>query len=71
MCVGNTVAMPAQERLATIGLRRTDAFVARIGREARELRLGAGISQAQLGLAIGASRQWIARFELGRLRNVD
>lgn len=43
----------------------------RAGREARELRFRAGLSQRQLGEALGCSRQWIGDFELGRLAVVD
>jgi transcriptional regulator with XRE-family HTH domain len=63
--------MPAQQRLHVIGLQRADTVVRRVGREARELRLRAGLSQAELARALACSRQWIGDFELGRLRVVD
>jgi transcriptional regulator with XRE-family HTH domain len=63
--------MPAQQRLHVIGLQRADTVVRRLGREARELRLRAGLSQAVLARALACSRQWIGDFELGRLRVVD
>jgi transcriptional regulator with XRE-family HTH domain len=63
--------MPAQQRLHAIGLQRADAVTRRLGREARELRLRAGLSQAELARVLGCTRQWIGDFELGRLRVVD
>lgn len=63
--------MPAQERLYSIGLRQADYISSALGREARSLRIRAGLSQMRLGEAIGVSRHWIADFELGRLRTVD
>jgi transcriptional regulator with XRE-family HTH domain len=63
--------MPAQQRLHVIGLQRADTVVRRVGREARDLRLRAGLSQAELARALACSRQWIGDFELGRLRVVD
>jgi transcriptional regulator with XRE-family HTH domain len=63
--------MPAQQRLHAIGLQRADAVTRRLGREARELRLRAGLSQSELARVLGCTRQWIGRFELGRLRVVD
>lgn len=63
--------MPAQERVRAIGLRQADSTNRRLGREAREIRLRAGVSQARLARAAGVSRQWIGDFEMGRLRSVD
>lgn len=63
--------MPAQQRLHAIGLQQSEVVIRRIGREARELRLRAGVSQAQLAGALGCTRQWIGDLELGRLRVVD
>jgi len=63
--------MPAQQRLHAIGIQRADAVTRRLGREGRELRLRAGPSQAELARVLGCARQWIGRFELGRLRVVD
>jgi len=63
--------MPAQERARAIGLQQADALTRRLGREARAARRMAGLSQAHLARATGISRQWICRFELGRVRRVD
>jgi transcriptional regulator with XRE-family HTH domain len=63
--------MPAQQRLHAFGLQQAEALLRRLGREARDLRLRAGLSQAQLARALGCSRQWVGDFELGRLRVVD
>jgi transcriptional regulator with XRE-family HTH domain len=63
--------VPAQERLRAFGLRQADDVTRRLGREARELRLRAGLSQAQLSRVAGVSRHWIYLFEHGRLRTVD
>jgi transcriptional regulator with XRE-family HTH domain len=54
-----------------MGLQQADFVTRRAGREARELRLRAGVSLRQLGQAMGCSRQWISDFELGRLAVVD
>lgn len=63
--------MPSRERLRAIGLQQADSVSRQLGREARSLRMRAGLSQAQLSLTIGISRQWIGDLELGRLRVVD
>lgn len=63
--------MPTRERLRTIGLRQADAITVHVGREARELRVRAGLSQARLSDAVGVSRQWLAEFEGGHLSAVD
>lgn len=63
--------MPAQQRLHAIGLQRADTVTRRLGQEGRELRLRIGLSQSDLARALGCTRQWIGRFELGRLRVVD
>lgn len=63
--------MPAQQRLHVIGLQRADAVTQRLGRECRELRLRTGMSQSELARVLGCTRQWIGRFELGRLPVVD
>ena len=64
-------SMPAQERLRAFGLHQADHVARRLGREARELRQRAGLSQSALSQAIGVSRQWIYLFEHGRLQAVD
>lgn len=63
--------MPAQQRLHVIGLQQADAVTRRLGREARGLRLGAGLTQSALARVLGCTRQWIGDFELGRLRVVE
>ena len=64
-------AVTAQQRLRAIGLQQADTVAGRLGREARELRLRAGLSQRQLASVLGCSRQWIADLELRRLAVVD
>jgi transcriptional regulator with XRE-family HTH domain len=63
--------MPAHQRLRAIGLQQADVVSGRIGREARTLRLAAGLSQQQLAVVLGCSRQWIADLELRRLAVLD
>lgn len=63
--------MPSRERLRALGLQQVDYLARRIGREARQLRRAANLSQAQLAGAIGVSRGWVCAFELGRLRGID
>lgn len=63
--------VPAQERLRAFGVRQADHVTRRLGREARELRQRAGLSQSVLSSSIGVSRQWIYQFEHGRLETVD
>lgn len=43
----------------------------RLGQEARQIRLRAGISQARLASVCGVSRHWLYLFEHGRLGPVD
>lgn len=63
--------MPAQQRLRTRGLQQGEYVTRRLGREARDLRLAAGLGQRHLARALGVSRQWLGDFELGRLPTVD
>lgn len=63
--------MPSRERLRAYGLQQADYVSRRMGREARQLRSAANLSQAQLADAIDASREWVCDFEHGRLRAVD
>jgi transcriptional regulator with XRE-family HTH domain len=63
--------MPSRERLRAFGLQQADSVSRRLGREARQLRSAASLSQAQLAQAIGVSRCWVADLEHGRLRAVD
>jgi hypothetical protein len=63
--------MPAQQRLRTRGLQQGEYVTRRLGREARDLRLAAGLGQRHLARALGVSRQWLGDFELARLPSVD
>lgn len=63
--------MPSRERLRAAGLQQVDYVRRQLGHEARQLRIKAGLSQAELARAIRVSRGWIHRFELGRLRTID
>lgn len=63
--------MPTKERLRSAGLRQADLIGTQAGREARDLRIRAGLSQAQLSNAVGVSRQWLTAFEAGHLSAVD
>jgi transcriptional regulator with XRE-family HTH domain len=67
----HTGRVPARETLRAAGLQQADYLRRQLGREARQLRVSAGLSQAQLARAVGVSRGWIHRFELGRLRGLD
>ena len=62
--------VPSRERSRSIGLDAGGAIVASSGREVRQLRRAAGLSQMRLALAVGVSRQYISRLELGRVRDV-
>jgi transcriptional regulator with XRE-family HTH domain len=63
--------VPAQERVHAFGVRQSEEVARRLGHDARQIRLRAGISQARLGRVAGVSRHWIYLFEHGRLRTVD
>ena len=63
--------MPSLERLRAAGIQQSDRLCRQLGHEARTLRVAAGLSQAQLSRAVGVSRGWLHRFELGRLQTVD
>lgn len=63
--------MPSRERLRAAGIQQADYVRRRLGGEARHLRVRAGLSQAELAHAVGVSRGWVHRFELGRLRSLD
>lgn len=63
--------MAAHDRIQAVGLRRADTMTRSLGREARDIRLRAGVSQSQLGRTLRCSRQWIGDFEMGRLSSVD
>jgi transcriptional regulator with XRE-family HTH domain len=63
--------MPARERVRTLGLVQADATRRSLGQEARNLRIGAGLTQSELSRAVGVSRGWLHRLETGRLRTLD
>jgi transcriptional regulator with XRE-family HTH domain len=63
--------MASRERLRAIAIQQTDLLSRQLGREARRLRVSAGLGQAELSRSIGVSRGWLLRFELGRLRYID
>lgn len=63
--------MPAQERVHAFAVRQAEQVTRRLGQEARQIRLRAGIIQARLANAAGVSRHWIYVFEHGRLRSAD
>lgn len=58
--------MPGRERLETIGARRGADLCRQIAAEARNARLGLGLTQTTLARALGVSRARISRWELGR-----
>ncbi len=60
--------MPTRERLRTQGNRIGRGLVSNSGREVRQLRRAAGLTQQQLAAAIDSSRQFISRLELDRVR---
>lgn len=64
-------SVPTQQRLRATGIEQSGLVIRRLGREVRDLRRRAGLSQAQLARALGCSRHWICDLELGRLRVVD
>jgi transcriptional regulator with XRE-family HTH domain len=63
--------MPSRERLRAVGIQQADYVNRQLGREARRLRVAAGLGQAELSRSVGVSRGWLHRFELGRLRTLD
>jgi transcriptional regulator with XRE-family HTH domain len=63
--------MPSHERLRAGGIQQADRLSRHLGAEARILRARAGLSQVQLSRAVGVSRGWLHRFELGRLNSID
>lgn len=64
-------AVPAQERVRAFGLRQSEQVARRLGHEARQTRVRAGISQARLASVSGVSRHWLFLFEHGRLGSAD
>ncbi len=63
--------MPSRSRLRDIGLEQVDVLRRRLGREARVLRIQAGLSQSELAQGAGVSRAWVHRFEMGGMRRLD
>jgi transcriptional regulator with XRE-family HTH domain len=63
--------MPSRERLQAIAMQHSDQLARQLGREARRLRVTAGVDQAELARAAGVSRGWVHRLELGRLSRLD
>lgn len=58
--------MPTSERLLATGTSRGHWLIGQLGRELRDARLAAGLSQARIGSASGLSQQTISRYELGQ-----
>jgi transcriptional regulator with XRE-family HTH domain len=63
--------MPSRETLRGAGIQQADYLNRQLGREARHLRIAAGLSQAEVARVAGMSRGWLHRLEHGRLRSVD
>jgi transcriptional regulator with XRE-family HTH domain len=63
--------MPGAERLKTVGQRRGIELVGQAGRELRELRLQASVSQAELARSLGVSRTYLCHIELGQVNGLD
>jgi transcriptional regulator with XRE-family HTH domain len=60
-----------RERRIDPGRRLARRWLARIGEEFREARLGAGLTQRQVGAAAGISHAQVSRVELGLAPNVS
>jgi transcriptional regulator with XRE-family HTH domain len=58
-------SMPTRERLIDRGIRRGRYLRQEAGRELREARVAAGVSQAALGSAVGISGSEVSRIEAG------
>jgi transcriptional regulator with XRE-family HTH domain len=63
--------MPSRSSLLRIGSEQADLLRRRLAAEVREMRLRAGLSQADLARAAGVSRPWLQRFERGKVSRVD
>lgn len=61
--------MPTRERPAERGRRRCRAQVASIATDGRNARVGAGLSQKEVGAAVGCSHSRVGRFERGNTRD--
>ncbi len=62
--------MPAVSRILDDAVRRELRLRLRIGDELRHARLAAGVSQRDVGAALGCSAATISRVERGLIRNV-
>ena len=62
--------MPARERLVDRGSRRGRVLKLELGEELRRARISAGLSQADVARAIGASYATVGRIERARLSDV-
>jgi transcriptional regulator with XRE-family HTH domain len=58
--------MPTKTRAVDEGMRIGRRLLGQLGGVAREARMGAGLSQAELGRTLGVSRAAVARWESGR-----
>jgi transcriptional regulator with XRE-family HTH domain len=63
--------MPSRDRIRSIGEQQSEVLVRTIARELRELRVQAGVTQAQLASASGLPRSYVLRLERGRLPRLD
>lgn len=61
--------MPIRDRPADRGRRRSRIALRRVADDARLARIAAGLSQAEVGRAIGASHSRVGRFERGEVAN--
>jgi transcriptional regulator with XRE-family HTH domain len=61
--------MPFRDRPADRGRRRSRSAVRRVADDARLARIEAGLSQAEIGRAIGTSHARVGRFERGEVAN--
>jgi transcriptional regulator with XRE-family HTH domain len=63
--------MTTRERVADRGRRRCRDAVRRVAEDGRLARIGAGLSQAEVGRAIGSSHSRVGRFERGEVAYPD
>ena len=69
--MGRSAAMVTRERVADRGRRRCRKAVRRVAIDGRLARIGAGLSQAEVGHAIGSSHSMVGRFERGEVTYPD
>jgi len=62
--------MGTRQRQVDLGAARSRAIVADLGREIREARIDRGLSQEELGRAVGLSGSQVGRIERGLIRSV-